>query len=182
MPTTTKIVIALAALVAMSSVASADPGCPDCHTQPVPIKNDCGYSSAHQGAHAANVTDAARGELCVANAHHKQGPWVKLGLCFEGIVNKVAQTLGLKVNLDLYASQDGVDLDSSADVAGQHVDYERSPLGKTDDMTWPALAQVHGQVDDKVPVNTRDVPVGGDTLPHANVDVCAKAKVDLGIC
>jgi hypothetical protein len=178
----TSILVALAATLALAGVAAASgPSCPDCHPDHPPIKNDCGYSSAHEGVQGNDSSEAGRGAVCVANAHHKQGPWIKLEACFASFVNKVGHKLGLNVNLAVYASQDGVDVDSHDTVAGRTVDYDRTPIvGKTDDATWTTLHDVHAVVDGKLPVDTRDAPEGGDDLPHVTKDVCAKAPTQVG--
>src|SRR5213082_2554030 len=110
--------VIMAMMLACTGVAAAGPGCPDCHqSDPPPIKNDCGYDGVHQGAAQSNSSAATNDGACVANAHHKQGPWAKLDLCVEALVNKLAHKLGLHVELQLYASQDGVDVDSNDNVA-----------------------------------------------------------------
>jgi hypothetical protein len=185
MTTTTPIVAALVAALALAGVAAAAPGCPDCHMDPPPIKNDCGYTGAHQGAAAHDDTEATNDGVCVANAHHKQGPWVKLDLCFESFVDAVAHRLGLHLELQLYASQDGVDAKSDDVVAGHTAMSQHTPVQAVDDASWQALGQVHAKVDPVLAsqgVDTRDAPVGGDQLPHTYVDACAQAKVYVAGC
>jgi hypothetical protein len=175
--------LATLGLVALAGIASADPDeCPDCHPQPAPVKNDCGFSSVHEGdALSNNTTEAGRVEACIANAHHPQGLWAKLSLCFSAIAHGISEMLGIDAGVDVFASQDGVDVDATVDVADHHADFDDSALDDVDDTTWQTLAEVHAHVDGPLQdagVDTRDNPVGGDDLPHVNLDICPDIHLD----
>lgn len=113
---------------------------------------DLDAAAAADGASAALDADGS-----VARLDDEKGLWSWLSLRFGAFVSQVAQTLGLDLaaegDLELYASEDGIDLDAtllgetsaSAEVgaagAALDADLDETPAGELDGKTWELMGE-----------------------------------------
>lgn len=162
----------LAALVAVSGVASAQTVvCPECD-EDVPANDDCRYASVDTGYVSENVTQLVDTDLCVAEAGDERGFWAVFSLCLTTLLQGLNEAVGVFANVELFVSEEGADLDATVTTPEGTVDFDESPLGDLDGMTWEAL---EGHTPEAR-------PVGGDALPgDVLVDVCVE-ETDLAVC
>lgn len=171
---------AIAALLALAGTALAQ-DCPECDEDP----DDGG--AVDNSYHSANVgvieeqdrllvdTDASHGHL-----REEKGFWSWLSLCFESFFGSIEEVLGVSLgtnaNAELYASEDGVDLDATLYLAGERWDFDESEIGDLDGQTWE-LSKLTKPVRDEV-----DYPTHIPDYEGAIVDVCVYGEVHVGTC
>lgn len=148
----------LAALLALSGVASAQVAeCPECD-EDVPANDDCRYSSVDTGYVGENLTQLVDTDLCVANADDERGFWAVFSLCLTTILNGLNEAVGIFANVNIFTSEHGVDVDATVSTPLGDVDLEDTPAGDLDDATWQHLGELNGE--------SHPLPVGGDALPE----------------
>lgn len=129
---------ALLSLVAFAGVAAAQEAveCPECD-EDVPANDDCTYSSYDSGYLSENYTSLVDTDMCVHEADEDGGWWATFSLCVTEILSACGEMLGVFASLNVFASEDGVDVDGGISTTdGLEVDFEDTPLGDLDDATW----------------------------------------------
>lgn len=142
MRSTTTLLAALVGLLALAGVASAQTAeCPECD-EDVPANDDCTYSSVDTGFVGKNATSLVDTDLCVREADESGGWWAVFSLCLTQVLEAGGELIGVFVTLDIFASEDGLDVDGGiATTDGEVLDFDDSPIGDLDDQTWEAGEQ-----------------------------------------
>lgn len=192
-----RIMIGLAALLALAGVAAAQNApCPECDPDGQ-ANPDNSYHSVDAGL--ANVTGDGSEVLAdtdVAYGHtgDEKGFWTWIQLCLSVFLDKIEDAVGIHTDLDanaeVYASEEGVDLDASArglqDVCtaiGVQKDcdynFDESELGELDGKTWETMSTIEA-------ATGMDVSVPSELLPpdtgSSDTDVCIQADIELVAC
>lgn len=166
------ILSALVALLAAASVASAQSDCPECDAD--------GEGNSMNTYHNADVafvdeetsevladTDAAHGHL-----DDNKGFWAWLSLCASAWFGAVEEALGIDTDTDanaqVYASEDGIDLDAVAYVQGERVSFEETELASLDGETWSVMGDVSATREDAVGEYPTTIP----DYDGADLDLC----------
>ena len=165
MRSTTTLLAALVGLLAVAGVASAQEAieCPECD-EDVPAMDDCTYSSYDTGYVSENYTSLVDTDVCVHEADESGGWWATFSLCLTEILSACGEMLGVFATLNVFASEDGVDVDGGIETTdGVSLDFEDSPLADLDDATWESTP------DADVPALPADLPT--DVVPAEAMDV-----------
>jgi len=187
-----QVLIGIAALLAITGVAAAQNNpCPECDPDGEPAQNS--YRSVNVGAIVKNETGHVKDEVLVdtdmAHSHdnHPKGFWLWFALCISAFLEHVQDVLGLHTDVDanaeVYAESNGVDIDASVHGlqpvcdaakldAACDVNFDKSAVGKADDMTWQTIATVEKRTGRDVFVPAV-LPDTGD----GRVDVCVTAQL-----
>lgn len=187
----TNLLMALAALLAVSGVAAAQ--CPECDPDGAPGTDDGSYSSVDVGA----VGDT---DLSVAD-EGSSSFWAWFSVCLtvliDGIEHLLGVDTGVQASADGYASEDGLDLDAAVDLgtacgtagAGDAVgdatgspvdcafDFDQSELGGLDGETWEAMSDLHAAGAPYV-----GMPVSNDAADGLDADSCVVVDVHIHSC
>lgn len=198
-----RILTGLMAMIALSGVAAAQNApCPECDTDG-PGNDQSTYSSVDLGVVTNDAEALADTDWAVPHSDEGKGFWAWLSLCFGAFLGHVGDVFGVDAdvdgNVDLYAGQDGVDLDATLQMdeavcgqldgnvtaaAGDDGDcvfgYDRSALGDTDGQTWETMGDVHAQLDDAGVEHDLSLP--GESVPSVDEDLCLDAEMNLGVC
>lgn len=150
MSVTTRILLVVLALLAVSGVAAAAE-CPDCDGDGEP--DESRYSSYDTGVLADEGgmlvdTDQSVGE-------NEQGRFTWLQLCVR-LFDELGDFFALQ--FEQYASEEGVDVDARVTAKDETVDLEDTLAGDLDDATWDAMEPLPVEV----PVDHTDLPEGQD--------------------
>lgn len=146
---------ALLALLAFAGVAAAQ--CAECDEDGP--ADDSRYSSLDTGVITDDATTLVDVDQSVGENQHGRFSW--LALCFQ-FFDVLGNSIG--VMFDAFVSEDGADIDATANVNGHEVDFDDSPLGDLDGATWNAM--------DKTGV---ELPVDHTLLPEVDIDHCLNA-------
>lgn len=146
----TMLLTCLIGLVALTGAATAqENACPECDGA-----DDSWYSSIDAGfvdeeATALADTDASLGES------KDVGDFAWLSICLQFL-----QILGENIvaTVDVFASEEGVDVDGSVSVADESIDLDEDVIGDLDGQTWEAL----DGSDVDLPVDHEDLGDGVD--------------------
>ena len=207
MRTATRILMALAALLATCGIAAAQ--CLECDVDGEP--GDSGsYTSADAGAATDKLNLSGDSDLSMADSD--EAFWLWLALCLSAFVDGIEEILGVDsgadANVEGYASQHGVDLDAAVTLAGPACDA----AGKANEAAGKAKGALPRDAADKAPAvpcstsfdggpagdldgktweamggvhdatGAQDVmlPADGDAVDGAEVDGCV--TVDVAAC
>lgn len=173
-PALRALIATLAALVAVSGLAAAEP-CPECDEDGEPADNT--YHSIDLGVVHDNATALADTDLALSHQNDEKGFWGWISICLTAFVDKVGEMLGVEADVnghaDVYASEEGVDVDASL----EDVDFDESALGDLDGMTFEAMGEVN---DRRAQMGLGGhLPLGAPEMDDTDTDVCVHA--DLGI-
>lgn len=170
---------ALVGLVALSGVAAAQ-GCPECD-EDGPANPDNSYHDLDAGAVGDNATALADTDTAVDTQEDDGGFFGWLSLCLHAFVKAIEDATGADTGVDgnanVYASEDGVDADVTVRGADQVVDFDDSPVGDVDGMTWEAMGDAGETV--------RDANADRPDLPHVDdttTDLCVNVDVVAVTC
>ena len=175
MRSTTTLLAALAGLLAVAGVASAQDvaECPECDAD-VPAMDDCTYSSYDTGYVSNTTVDLVDTDMCVSKPGDERGWWATFSLCITQILTACGEMFGVFATFNVFASEDGVDVDAGLETTdGLGVSFDESPLGGLDDATWESMPDA--DVPNDLPV---EVPVD---LPAMDVNECVYGT-DLADC
>lgn len=182
MTTGTKFLMSLAALLAIAGFASAQSVCPECDEDGDGVADNT-YHDVDLGVvedHAEALVDT---DLAHGHNDDEKGLWAWFSLCLSAWIGKIEEALGMDTdvdaNVDAYVSEDGLDLDATAYLGGERVDFDDSELGDLDGMTWDAMADVHatlGSTGAEIP--RAEIP----DYQGLDVDVCVNVEIGIIDC
>lgn len=169
----------LVGLVALSGVAAAQT-CPEC--------DEDGGSNPENSYHDLDLGVVGEDERVLADSDtafddksDDGGFFAWLSLCLHAFVQAVEDAIGMETGVDAnaeaYVSEDGVDVDVTARAAGEVVDFDDSPLGDVDGMTWEAMGDVSADL--------RDATAARPEAPHlddTSTEICVNVDVLLPAC
>lgn len=167
----------LVGLVALSGVAAAQTSCPECDSDGE-ANPDNSYHDLDLGVVGENQTALADTDAAFDDKSDDGGFFAWLSLCLHAFVQAVEDAIGMDTGVDgnaeAYVSEDGVDVDVTLRAAGEVVDFDDSPVGDVDGMTWEAMGDVSADV--------RDATAGRPELPHVDdtsADLCVNVDAVL---
>ena len=146
MRTATRILMALAALLATTGIAAAQ--CLECD-----VDGEPGDSGSYTSVDAGAVTDKANvsGDSDLSVADSDEGFWLWLALCLSAFVDGIEGILGVDsgvdANVEAYGSQHGVDLDATVTLPGPACDA----AAKANGAAGKAKGALPKEAADKVP-------------------------------
>jgi hypothetical protein len=181
MRTGNKLITMLLALVALAGIASAQNApCPECDEDGASNPENQ-YSSIDIGLiHEDDAEGLVDTDLATSHMGDEKGLWTWLSICLSVFVEKIENALGLDTGVDVdahvevYASEDGVDLDAS--IPGVW-DFDESEIGHLDGETWEAMQDVNALRGDAR--TGLGVPDGFEGI---DVDACVYAELEIGTC
>lgn len=163
------LLLCLLALVAIAGIASAQ-GCPECDEDGA--AEDSRYSSVDTGVITNETGVLYDTDQSLGENQHGRFTWLQHCLRFWNVLGH-----SLSLMVEVFASEDGVDVDAKAALDDTQVDLEETPLGAVDDATWGVVEPL--PVD--LPVDHRDMPPGLDVdaclYPEDSVSVDVEATV-----
>lgn len=128
------------------------------------LYSDGNYGDLDAGAatdHASGAVDADGSASDLEDAP-EGGFWTWLQIGLRAVLASIGDALGVDedvsesadANVEVFASDQGVDLDATADVAGHAIDFDASEAGGLDGQTWETMGQVRalkGEAEGLVP-------------------------------
>lgn len=174
------LIAALGGLLALSGAAAAQTGCPECD-EDGEASADNSYHDLDAGVVGENETVLADSDAAVDDKQADGGFFAWLSLCLHAFVKAVEDAVGMDTGVDgnaeAYVSEDGVDVDVTVRAAGEVVDFDDSPVGDADGMTWEAMGDVSADV--------REATADRPELPHADdttTDLCVDVDALVVAC
>lgn len=176
------ILIGLVAFLALAGVASAQSSCPECD-EDGDGNTDNPYHSVDAGAILNNTTALADTDVAHSQNDDEKGLWAWLSICLSAMVGPIEDLLGVDTGLDsnteVFASEDGVDLDATVHFGDETIDFDDSEVGDLDGMTWEAAQDVNA-ARDELPADVPQAEI--PDYDGIDVDVCVTDVVETAGC
>ena len=169
----------LVGLLALSGVAAAQT-CPECDSDGE-ANPDNSYHDLDAGVVGESKAVLADSDAAFDEKSDDGGFFAWLSLCLHAFVQAIEDAVGMDTGVDgnaeAYVSEDGIDVDVTVRAAGEVVDFDDSPVGDLDGMTWEAMGDVGADV--------RDATADRPELPHVDdtsTDLCVDVDVLVPAC
>lgn len=186
MQTAIRFLLALAALLAACGVAAAQE-CPECDADGEPGASGS-YSSVDTGYVSEDGLYLVDTDMSVSDPDDPKGVWSWFSLCITALADCFEELLGLDTgfqgNVELYQSEQGMDLDATFRLADPACDlapetcvfsFDESELGHLDDATWQGSTQLHEMLGEDA-FTEGLLPADLAALDGADVDQCVHGE------